>query len=384
MFTFFKSRYLKSVAMSLILVLVVGSGLAQDKNSVRLAFGLNAKILYSNFGNNQAQLSKIYNLVSINKTALLTGQSHLNIVCYIYPSQVGNSKAINNASYQGSVVRALFRTRYGIPHSSTTFYIDTTEYLNNTVRIEYLATAVGQYDNQDIYYSRSGSSSSMLAAMMDYRPTVPYTSSWMQQAKDSFEELPKEVAAEPQKPQSKEPEHTTCPMVEVAEKEFYVQRPAKTVIGIKTNLMDWLTLTPNLDLEFYMGQRTSLVFDGAYTDLWFLPQDQRFNRWKMGLELRLYLRGQKQFSGHFFGLYGGVGHLDIAHKNVVDTRGCFYGAGITYGYVLPIKRGFCMEFSLSGGWAQYGKNKNSIFQVNLSDRRYWGLTGVNISLLWKL
>lgn len=124
-------------------------------------------------------------------------------------------------------------------------------------------------------------------------------------------------------------------------------------MAVKTNLLYDALLVPNLALEFYLGNRWSL--SGGWMYAWW-KNDTRHRYWRIyggELELRRYFgrkAEEKPLIGHHLGIYlqgltydfewGGEGYL--SHWT--------YGAGISYGYSLPVARRFNLDFGLGVGY----------------------------------
>ena len=82
-------------------------------------------------------------------------------------------------------------------------------------------------------------------------------------------------------------------------------------IAAKTNLLYWSTTTPNLSLEFGLGQRTTLDLTGAYNP-WTLDKDKnkKIRHWLVMPEFRYWLC--ERYNGHFFGLHSGYAFYNIS------------------------------------------------------------------------
>lgn len=402
---------------------------------------------------NKQQLDEIYSDVQNNVSKLQQNLSHINIVSYLYKSQIENSRAINSACIQASVVRALFKSKYDVPHSAITFSIDTAQNVGNVVRVNYVNTPVPLYSNSAIYYSESSSIIAIEVMLHKYPQGIPYTNYWMQVARNNpsllglndFEAFylddsdnntnadpaegllessiiftpkaghvgvaitndavtvmdshvgdvvaigAKDAVVEEVAPMP-EASNKTKPVVDNAPKNNYVKASSdygKPVFGLKTNLLYWAVAVPNIEFEFYLGKGVSLQLEGAYTWAGFvLPVDKSYYIWNAGAEVRFWLNNDAKFNGHFFGVHGGAGQYDMKFGQV-GNQGDYYGAGITYGYMLPIKKRFHMEFSIGGGWANYSKLSYKYFnRANYEVSRennlnYFGVTKAKIAVVWK-
>lgn len=152
-------------------------------DSVMFHYRSGSTILYEDYKTNNIALTKLHRMVSANRPAILAGNAHIELFGYILSSQVGNNRAINNASIQASVVRSYLKTQYGLPHSACSFAIDTTQGLQNVVQLQLISGAVPQYSNREISYSESSSAWDINRAVAGYQNGVPYTSYLMVLAK---------------------------------------------------------------------------------------------------------------------------------------------------------------------------------------------------------
>lgn len=306
-----------------------------DRDSVILVYRPNSSILMVDYKNNANQLQNIFSFVKKRLKDVQQHKSHINIVSYIKPFEVGSANAINLASIQASVVRAEFKTRYDIPHSCITFSIDTTQNVNNVVRVDYVFAPVPAYSNTAIFYTEVQSLQAKQTQMGKYKPGIPYTNYWMHLAKldpamiggamlangvvitgvgeaenvikteiasiestiPAKQNIPEiATATEPKSIDGDKTEINAVPLVLIKTntKESKVEKaPKKTkidadtygqnlhgqpkqVFGLKTNLLYWATALPNVEFEFYMGKQVSLNVEGAYTWGWFLPSNKAY------------------------------------------------------------------------------------------------------------
>lgn len=111
-------------------------------------------------------------------------------------------------------------------------------------------------------------------------------------------------------------------------------------IAAKTNLLYWATTTPNIGMEFGLGEQTTLELTGGYNP-WTLDKEQnkKLKHWLVMPEFRYWLC--ERFNGHFFGIHTGYTFYNISGvripfqgKETADHRyqGWATGLGISYGY----------------------------------------------------
>ena len=81
-------------------------------------------------------------------------------------------------------------------------------------------------------------------------------------------------------------------------------------IAAKTNLLYWATTTPNIGMEFGLGEQTTLELTGGYNP-WTLDKEQnkKLKHWLVMPEFRYWLC--ERFNGHFFGIHTGYTFYDL-------------------------------------------------------------------------
>ena len=219
--------------------------------------------------------------------------------------------------------------------------------------------------------------------------------------KAPVEEVVEEIPVEKEiPPVVTEPPVVTVPPV--VEEE--VRKPG---FLLYTNLLYDLGLVPNLGTQVYLGRGIALNARWGYG--WW-KNDPRNLYWRIyGGELTL----RKYFSrpvdtgyglfrsnlGHHIGIFGQVltydfelgkeGHIaGVPRKNIFHDP--TFGAGLEYGYTLPLGKHFNLDFSIGAGY-QGGKVRDYVPSTT-SDTEYiikdtrqrnrFGITRADISLYW--
>ncbi len=195
-------------------------------------------------------------------------------------------------------------------------------------------------------------------------------------------------------------EPTGMPLaLDVPEYEPVIDPKKPFYMDIHTNMLYDVAALPNLGIEFYLGKQLSLSGDWVYA-WWRNKAKHRYWRYYGGeLTLRWWIgkkAKEKPLQGHHLGIYaqaftycfewGGIGEIGGRPRGTIWDR-CQYGAGIEYGYSLPVARRLNIEFDLAVGYVggQYWKFEPS-GELNLwlatKQRHYFGPTKVGINLVW--
>lgn len=94
--------------------------------------------------------------------------------------------------------------------------------------------------------------------------------------------------------------------------------------------------------------------------------------------------------GHFFGvhLHAGVFNVSLDDKNRYQSEKGFHGAGISYGYAMPLSRRWSMEFTVGVGYAftkycTYYNVPNGIRYEKNIPYNYWGITKLGLNFVYR-
>lgn len=164
-------------------------------------------------------------------------------------------------------------------------------------------------------------------------------------------------------------------------------------VAIKSNLLYGATATPNLQLEFGIGKKSTLELGGGLN--WFdFQNNQKFKNLLLQPEYRYWFC--ETFNGHFLGIHAhgaqfNVGNLDIplGRLDVFKNRryqGYLYGGGISWGYQWVMSPRWNFEFNLGGGYARIDYTefcgKPCGTPISTDKYNYWGITRAGLSLVY--
>lgn len=131
-------------------------------------------------------------------------------------------------------------------------------------------------------------------------------------------------------------------------------------VGIKTNILPDIALSPNFGVEIGLAQHWSLDLTGEL-NLWPI-KNHYWKHWLAQPEARYWLCNK--FAGHFFGLHAMGGQFNLGNiKNGIDFLGTHFsdlsdyrfqgwaaGAGIAYGYAWILSKHWNFEAEIGIGW----------------------------------
>lgn len=173
----------------------------------------------------------------------------------------------------------------------------------------------------------------------------------------------------------------------------------KFTMGLRTNMLYDLALTPNIGVEFYLGSNLSLSAIWSYS--WWKSDASHFYWRNYGgdISLRYWLGlDEKPLTGHHVGIYaqtstfdfemGGIGYLGgKPGGTLLDDFN--WSAGLEYGYSLPLTDCLNLDFTIAAGYIDYTYHTydpEDGCYVRLSTNRLRTIfpTKAEISLVWIL
>lgn len=121
-------------------------------------------------------------------------------------------------------------------------------------------------------------------------------------------------------------------------------------VALKTNVIDWLTLSPNLTLEGRLSRHWSLQFGVATNPTHIKIADFQSTNFRVEPELRYWFN--RPMARHFLGLSATAALYNMHGKKHVYT-GDAVGFGLSYGYAVVISDHWNFEAELGLGIANF-------------------------------
>lgn len=125
---------------------------------------------------------------------------------------------------------------------------------------------------------------------------------------------------------------------------------AEHYIAVKTNLAAWALTAINAAVEVQVGRHLTVDLPVAWCP-WDISHDRTARFFLVQPEARYWL--DRPGKGHLVGLHLHAGWFNVKwrHDRYQDTSRPLLGAGISYGYALPLGERWGAEFSVGGGYA---------------------------------
>lgn len=169
------------------------------------------------------------------------------------------------------------------------------------------------------------------------------------------------------------------------------------VLTVKTNLLyGGIALAPNLGGEIALSRKSTFEFTGS-RNVRNLDGTEENNRkmthWILRPEYRWWMC--ERFNGHFFGVHAFYAEYNVSEYKIpllfekeYRYEGNAYGAGITYGYHLPIAKKWGLEFHVGLGIARLKYDRfDCTFcsdRIDNPSKTYFGPTRAGVSLVFMI
>lgn len=157
----------------------------------------------------------------------------------------------------------------------------------------------------------------------------------------------------------------------------------KESISLRTNVIPWLMLTPNLGVEYKTSDHVSLIVDGGWAHWSLNTQNKYWRIWNLAPQARYYIGASK---------YNYIGaQYTMGEYNLTGNQGKYMGGGLTIGHQFYASKNLMVDLGFSLGYLHlYDKEKyQRIGGVDYRDGKktangYWGPTGISMTFVWKI
>lgn len=181
-----------------------------------------------------------------------------------------------------------------------------------------------------------------------------------------------------------------------AGKNPVVEKAKKTAVPVtgnrchvlKTNVAFDAIGVLNLAYEVQLHRKMTLDLPVMWS-LWDAQREHALRVIALQPELRWWT-GSEVGRGHFFGLHAHTAWFNFKWEDnrYQDVGRPLLGAGLSYGYKLPLGQHWGAEFNVGVGYANLKYNTYYNIEngalINTRIRHYWGLTRLGLSLVYRL
>lgn len=197
-----------------------------------------------------------------------------------------------------------------------------------------------------------------------------------QQVVQAVEPVQQEVKSEPEQPD--QPMQT--------DELVSVSQTSSRYVAVKTNLAAWAGTILNLAADVQVSEHISVELPILWCP-WYVSDKHAVKTFTIQPEGRYWLA--RPGEGHFFGVHAHIGWFNVKwnRDRYQDTSRPLLGAGISYGYLLPLGEHWAGEFTLGAGYAnmKYDTyyNIGNGARIDTRTKNYWGITRVGISVVYR-
>lgn len=365
-----------------------------DTTSFRITFEVSSTTILVDKFDNASQLEAI--------KSLWEELSKEGVCCYINIGVRGNAslEGLEDFSYRlarsrGVETKYYLSTTLSIPDSLISIYPSRHMLVGARERIDTLSSSIRDMVNMEDVQSIIGSNQpqNLRRAFMECDSTG-HTWEWFREnvlAPTRYCDVEFYYAKAKPVPVVA-PVAVSEPVTEIqpeAEKEEEPQR-SRNCFRIKTNILYDAITVANLGFEFGFAEHFGISILGTFSP-WDIRPNFKIRTLLFQPEVRYYLK--KGYERHYFGIDGHFGWYNVAMPNSAtryqDRNGNtpLWGAGLVYGYVLPITKHIGFDFSIGGGYAYLDYdcffNIENGKKYTSAKRGYWGLTNLGASFYFR-
>ena len=176
-----------------------------------------------------------------------------------------------------------------------------------------------------------------------------------------------------------------------AQQNTFADTPSETKItndchlSLRTNLLRWATLTPDLGLEWRICPSWGIAVNGSWTSWSWNDKDRRYALWEVAPEVRYYMGEKKAW---YLGAMFKAGQFNYKLSDT-GKQGDLMGGGITAGYQLRLNKALNLDFNLGLGYLNADYEKYEVIdgvrvRKGSETKDWWGPINAGVTLVWKL
>ena len=156
-------------------------------------------------------------------------------------------------------------------------------------------------------------------------------------------------------------------------------------LAVRANLLRWVTLTPDIGVEWRVNDRWGVTLGGAWTSWRWKDGDRRYALWEVNAGGRYYLGDRRRWHAGI-DIRAGEFNRKLGH---VGRQGHFAGAGASGGYRLRLCRSLWLDAGIGVGCTRERFDKYTLIdgarvRGDRKTRYRWGVTSGEIAIQLKI
>ena len=171
----------------------------------------------------------------------------------------------------------------------------------------------------------------------------------------------------------------------VADTPSETETPTDYHLSLRANLLRWVTLTPDLGLEWRINPSWGIAVNGSWTSWNWNDKDRRYALWEVAPEVRYYMGEKKAW---YVGAMFKAGEFNYKLSET-GKQGDLMGGGITAGYRLRLNKALDLDFNLGLGYLNADFEKYEVIdgvrvRRGNETKDWWGPINAGVTLVWKI
>ncbi len=164
--------------------------------------------------------------------------------------------------------------------------------------------------------------------------------------------------------------------------------PPHEYISLKTNMLYWAALLPNIGVEWLIDGNWSVALDGNWAQWGSYSHEKSYRLVLLDVEGRRWIKPRAPWHGWYVGLLAGGGWYDL-ENGTPGHYGWGLMGGVTVGFMWPINRHLTLEAELGAGYMHtrykdYEPIEGHHVYLRTKELDYFGPIKLNLSLVWRL
>ena len=156
-------------------------------------------------------------------------------------------------------------------------------------------------------------------------------------------------------------------------------------LSLRANLLRWVTLTPDLGVEWRLNRHVGILVNGSYTSWTWNSNDHRYALWEIAPEARYYIGKEKR--GYIGAIYK-AGSFNYKLSEI-GKQGNLMGGGLTGGYQLKLNKALNLDFSLALGCLHADYDKYIVIagirvRQGKETKNWWVPKSAGVTLVWNV
>lgn len=377
----YMSRKISFLTLFLWLTAVTFPVFAQQKADTTYTFRFvpQKDMFYVPWSGNDTEFSRLQECIESNKTDILDGRLPLYVDGYCN-SLSSEAENLATARIRSNRVKSELITRAGIKEENFVTRNHAAEGDFVTVRMTIPTRETAVTDSEaatEAEAQRKAEAERLATEKRAEQQRLAEEQRKAEEARLSAEKAEAERAAQQQT--------ATQQNAIVADTPSETETPTDYHLSLRANLLRWVTLTPDLGLEWRINPSWGIAVNGSWTSWNWNDKDRRYALWEVAPEVRYYMGEKKAW---YVGAMFKAGEFNYKLSET-GKQGDLMGGGITAGYQLRLNKALNLDFNLGLGYLNADFEKYEVIdgvrvRRGNETKDWWGPINAGVTLVWKL